>query len=295
MLQWTWGKGQVPWTVSAFWQQVLGTHQQALKLTQGEYQQGADLRQQVIFYHEAMMHTTKSRSGPTRNRDIEYDAELREVGLDRLGGWVDLEGHLRTCQEILTRVPKRTWLWWRGMVDRIPKQWLTQIQEARAQQSMDHPREPMTKQVLKKRWLEDCRGHRAMMGPFKWDWGDWRLNFTPKHWEQQFQQIRNITRESRLQVFQYKVCHRILACGSRLFKQKIRETPFCNICKNTDETIEHMFLECPQVKDIWTKLKGFHQEHTGQEILQTDLYNCIFIDPSKEVETQQWNYLALIT
>jgi hypothetical protein len=54
----------------------------------------------------------------------------------------------------------------------------------------------------------------------------------------------NMTKDSNLQWFQYKVNHKILATNYLLHKMIIKDVKACSFCNNHIETIKHLFLDC---------------------------------------------------
>ena len=59
-----------------------------------------------------------------------------------------------------------------------------------------------------------------------------------------------ITNDVKVQWFQYRITHRILGTNSLLNKMKITNDPLCSLCKQSDETLEHLFWECQISKTI---------------------------------------------
>lgn len=62
----------------------------------------------------------------------------------------------------------------------------------------------------------------------------WRLNSPPK-----------------FQNFMWKSIHKALATMVDLFDRKYSHSPTCPICQNDDESVEHIFLQCPWLEAIW--------------------------------------------
>lgn len=54
---------------------------------------------------------------------------------------------------------------------------------------------------------------------------------------------------------QYQILHRIVPTINYLYKIKLKDSPLCNFCKLNIETIEDLFTEYFEVKDIWYKIK----------------------------------------
>ena len=62
------------------------------------------------------------------------------------------------------------------------------------------------------------------------------------------------TNESKLRVFQFQLLHRKLATNYFLFKIGIKSNDQCSFCKESSETLLHLFWECPFVKSFWNDL-----------------------------------------
>ena len=58
-------------------------------------------------------------------------------------------------------------------------------------------------------------------------------------------------KECKLQYFQYRFIHRILAVNEFLFKINYVSSPLCSFCDVCIETINHLFWDCPIVKRFW--------------------------------------------
>jgi hypothetical protein len=68
----------------------------------------------------------------------------------------------------------------------------------------------------------------------------------------------NITNDTKIQWFQYRIIHRILGTNDLLFKFGIKSSPECFFCKSGVETIEHLFYECRIVKRFLKQLQLPH-------------------------------------
>ena len=59
------------------------------------------------------------------------------------------------------------------------------------------------------------------------------------------------SQSTKLRWFQYRIIHRILGTNSFLKKIKIKDSDLCTFCREVPETIEHMFLGCHLVSELW--------------------------------------------
>ena len=82
------------------------------------------------------------------------------------------------------------------------------------------------------------------------------LNIQPteKEWKQIFSLPFLITNDTSIQWFQYRINHRILGTNQLLCKMKIKDNPNCTFCRNGEESIEHLFWDCPVVNTLLQKL-----------------------------------------
>ena len=65
------------------------------------------------------------------------------------------------------------------------------------------------------------------------------------------------TRESKLQIFQFKLFHRRISTNRYLFKIGLISSELCSFCESSTETLLHLFWECPRVKIFWNEVKDW--------------------------------------
>ena len=68
---------------------------------------------------------------------------------------------------------------------------------------------------------------------------------------------RQVTIESSLRSFQYKILNSILHLNEKLFKFKIVASPLCSLCKLHNETIIHLFSTCRVTLTLWEQLRSW--------------------------------------
>ena len=66
----------------------------------------------------------------------------------------------------------------------------------------------------------------------------------------------NVTLDTKLRWFQYRVIHNILPTNAWLKKVGIIENEMCTFCHNDNETITHMFCDCNKVTDFWRLIQN---------------------------------------
>ena len=79
--------------------------------------------------------------------------------------------------------------------------------------------------------------------------------------KENFHKIFKTTNVTCLQWFQYKMLYRLRPTGHFLFQRKLVDSPYCAFCKDAEETILHMFWECPKVQDFWLEVQGWLHKH----------------------------------
>ena len=58
---------------------------------------------------------------------------------------------------------------------------------------------------------------------------------------------------------QYKILTRILGIKTKLLKMKIKADSICRLCNLHDETILHLFVQCPKITAVWPNLTTWIQ------------------------------------
>ena len=65
-----------------------------------------------------------------------------------------------------------------------------------------------------------------------------------------------VTIDTKARAFQFKITHNIYYTNKKLNTLKMRETSECSFCKEHEETLRHLFIECKYVKSIWNDLQS---------------------------------------
>ena len=61
----------------------------------------------------------------------------------------------------------------------------------------------------------------------------------------------NVTKDTRLAIFQYKIIHHILPTNSTLFRDSIKEHDKCHLCVER-QTLIHLFVTCSEARLFWS-------------------------------------------
>ena len=87
-----------------------------------------------------------------------------------------------------------------------------------------------------------------------------------------FQNMYKLTKDSKLLIFQYKLLHRqtITNRNLNLWDQNLdpeaRRSDKCYFCKVETEYIEHLFYNCPIIKQFWTTIFLWIAQQTNIQI-----------------------------
>eukprot|EP00916_Digyalum_oweni_P000719 GHVL01001367.1.p1 GENE.GHVL01001367.1~~GHVL01001367.1.p1 ORF type:complete len:211 (+),score=1.21 GHVL01001367.1:1032-1664(+) len=148
-----------------------------------------------------------------------------------------LNGHFFTFEEFRLNFPfvQTNFVFYEGVIKSLRKyQRKVQIDSLNGFQIRDY-----------KPWQIICRGKQAIKEVFlksKFDanpagMNRWSMYFYNLNWKQIFDKCFKTTKDTQLRWFQTRLLHRILGVASRLFVQKILDSPLCAFCKIENETI----------------------------------------------------------
>ncbi len=118
---------------------------------------------------------------------------------------------------------------------------------------------------------------------------------TDEIWSRIFNMPFEIIRETKLQSFQYKIIHRIIACNKWLENIKVKTDSICNFC-NEQDTLDHFFLNCPNTKTFWNHWHNWWTFITDLNISHCEpLEECILLGfPGEDDIIKSLNYCVLL-
>ena len=80
----------------------------------------------------------------------------------------------------------------------------------------------------------------------------WNQLFAELNWGEIFCKPILTTKDTQLRWFQFRILHRLLPTGRYLYLRHLTETPMCDFCSHEEETLLHLFWECPAVQSFWS-------------------------------------------
>ena len=99
-----------------------------------------------------------------------------------------------------------------------------------------------------------------------------------------------LTKNTKLQWFQFRINHKILSTNSFLQKIKLKDTNICTFCRSETETIEHIVWDCEIVQAL---LDDFVTFSSNTSILIFHLLKTLFIHGSCEKKDSVENLITL--
>ena len=106
------------------------------------------------------------------------------------------------------------------------------------------------------RFIYECYVQTLYVTPtsvLKWKTLHEDFDMSEEEWTDVFLRPYICLRETKLQSFQYKIIHRIINCNKKLFDMRIKNSPLCTYCDQTDD-IGHFFFLCKDVYEFWREI-----------------------------------------
>lgn len=154
-----------------------------------------------------------------------------------------------------------------SIVSAIPKPWKKAIKDNGDR--LEHVKSLKIEELLKSKQKTTKVTYNAILQsvaskPIKAQrrWCD-ELSIPNIKWETYYCIPFNCTVQTKLQSFQYKIFHRILATNKFLMKIGTLDSDKCTFCREEPESIVHLFWHCNTVQYLWDTLSSWVAEKTG--------------------------------
>ena len=85
-------------------------------------------------------------------------------------------------------------------------------------------------------------------------------------WEDIYCMSKKVTKDTKLQVFQFQLIHNYLVTNSKLVYYKIKESNLCTFCNNEKETVVHLLWECEKTQHIYKEYCEWLGQTCGLQI-----------------------------
>ena len=96
-------------------------------------------------------------------------------------------------------------------------------------------------------------------------WNEIFPELTTQYWKDVFIRTFHISRETRMQSFQFCILHRSIPCQKRLYEQKITDSRDCRAC-GMEDNLQHFFVSCNYVRQFWGSLKLWLHINLGYDL-----------------------------
>ena len=103
-------------------------------------------------------------------------------------------------------------------------------------------------------WIVQDESSPKLTGQSRWYKIYPDLGIMNETWSTLYTYPFKVTRETKLQSFQFKIFHRIIACNNYLKNIRVKDDPKCNYCDEPKDTIIHFFVTCPKVVRFWNSV-----------------------------------------
>ena len=97
-----------------------------------------------------------------------------------------------------------------------------------------------------------------------------------------FANIYLVTNVAKFRSFQYRLLHRAVITNKQLFRWKMLKNNLCTFCQEEVETVIHLFVMCPRVRDLWIRTEEFMHNFSDSIITfnkTTVIFNLIDKNP----------------
>ena len=216
--------------LSEFWEEVLTAHEKI----SNQYVIGnrMQVKAQIINNNQYVR---------IQDRSI-YNPRLLENDMDLVENWFHWTGHLKRFEEVKAKC-SINWLEYAQIRSAMPKPW-KDIMKDRTIEAYGHVPVHNNKQEIKIK-LNLARAE-ILPTHLKWNLAVKEIGGVELNWPMQFKLIYKVSKEVKLQYFQYKLLADIIVTGKKLKMYGMRGTDECGFCKQGISTVRHMYVECTE-------------------------------------------------
>lgn len=92
------------------------------------------------------------------------------------------------------------------------------------------------------------------------------IEISESMWDKCLSKIHSCSVNSRHQLIQFKIVHRLHYSKVRLHKIYPSTSPICDRCKTSESTLAHAFWHCPSLTNFWSKIFDWYSKAYGISI-----------------------------
>ena len=209
-------------------------------------QNGSNILNEYVFYNQRL----------TINKQITYDKELFDAGLWRAKDLYDSRGHVIPFDEWKNRgVTQRSYMLWRGLVQKlktITKEPCINIETDQNDLSFELKNGEIVdvlnsnSKIIYHKIVDQKMSVTKAMNKYSNQY-----NIPTENWKNIFKLFRTCLKDNIIKELQYKILHQYIPTNKLLFQMGKVMSNKCSFCEMYVETIEHLFFDCTQVRNIW--------------------------------------------
>ena len=112
------------------------------------------------------------------------------------------------------------------------------------------------------------------------------------NWAKIYKRSFQITKETKMQSFQFKIIHRVITCKQKLNEMRIIDSPNCDYCQEIDD-ITHFFIKCPYVTEFWSAVIQWLDSIYNTHLTLSD-FNILFGIEGENDYTMALNLIIIL-
>ena len=123
-----------------------------------------------------------------------------------------------------------------------------------------------------------------------------RYEFSEKVWDNLYINVMKLTNSTKLRIFQYKIINRYLTTNINVARWDKNTSPLCSFCKDNEESLLHLFVQCKTVNKIWSALARWLYYYCNVQLIiepQVILFNMYKDSFQDMVNTNYTDYKVL--
>ncbi len=136
----------------------------------------------------------------------------------------------------------------------LPKQWKEEVYTQNNFLSFNCQRKRDIEKKMKSKTVYKNIIQKIIVAPSSESFFKNNFDIENKDFSQIYSIPFNATIYTKLRAFQFKINHNILYTNEKLHRIKISESPLCTFCNNETETLEHLFVDCDVVANVWQEV-----------------------------------------
>ena len=183
-------------------------------------------------------------------------------------------------------VPKNHYIQWRGVITAIPTAWRLLLKQG-------FKRDKFKKQgfmvseddkvleitILNTKACYNIFVDRIREKPTSQIKHSVDFEVNDDEWENMYNLPFKCCKDTKLQMFQYKINLNCCMTNSRLYKMRIVESSLCNLCHSGIETLKHLYCECEVSKTLWLDFAQWWENHMNQNFVRDPKSIMFGIEP----------------